>query len=370
MANGDSGAVEACIAGYGVLVCSHARRFSHSQADAEDAVRGIFVDLWRSAGRYDPRVAREAAFVTVVARRRLIDRRRQRARRPDTEPMSESPDVASPAPDAEMCSEALQPSRALEMLRPEQRDVLVMSTVHGLTHDEIASSTGIPLGTVKVVAAAPMPPSTNEASARVIELGSRREARPARSAMVVALPWMAAAACVAFAVTAWLARPRPETTLARPFEYRSPVVMPSAAPNPNAPDGLDPAAACAELLRTATDVVQVAWSAGEDPRDAQASGDVVWSAKEQRGYMRFDGVASNDPKTLQYQLWVFDAERDDRFPVDGGLFHVVAGEVVIPIRGKLDVARAKLFAVTAEKPGGVVVAKRERLVVTAAVKTG
>lgn len=184
------------------------------------------------------------------------------------------------------------------------------------------------------------------------------------SPVLRALPWIAAAACFAFAVTAWLVRGPVKSTLARPFEYRSPVMMPSA------PAPVDLASARADLLKTATDAVEIAWSAGKDPADAQASGDVVWSDKEQRGFMRFKGVATNDPKVGQYQLWIFDAERDDKFPVDGGVFDVGSGEIIVPIKAKLDVKKAKLFAVTAEKPGGVVVSKRERLVVTAAVKTG
>jgi RNA polymerase sigma-70 factor (ECF subfamily) len=149
VASGDANAVKACIACYGGLVWSLARRFSTSTADAEDAVQDIFVDLWKSAARYDPRIASEAAFVTVVARRRLVDRRRRRTRRPDSEPMPEKTDYPSHAPDAELCSEAALASRAIAELRPEQRDVLLMATVEGLTHDEIASSTGMPLGTVK-----------------------------------------------------------------------------------------------------------------------------------------------------------------------------------------------------------------------------
>ncbi len=42
-----------------------------------------------------------------------------------------------------------------------------------------------------------------------------------------------------------------------------------------------------------------------------------------------------------------------------------AGEVVVPILAKLHVDHATLFAVTVERPGGVVVSKRERIVVTA-----
>ena len=40
-------------------------------------------------------------------------------------------------------------AKALDTLRPEQREVLLLSTCHGLSHDEIARETGMPLGTVK-----------------------------------------------------------------------------------------------------------------------------------------------------------------------------------------------------------------------------
>ena len=47
------------------------------------------------------------------------------------------------------CAEAQQAARALDKLRPEQRQVLVLSTCHGMSHGEIAAQTGMPLGTVK-----------------------------------------------------------------------------------------------------------------------------------------------------------------------------------------------------------------------------
>src|SRR4051812_33212757 len=114
------------------------------------------------------------------------------------------------------------------------------------------------------------------------------------------------------------------------------------------------------LLSRATDVTTISWTATKDPTATGASGDVVWSEREQRGYMRFVGLAPNDPASFQYQLWIFDKGRDDRFPVDGGVFDVASnGEVVIPISAKLPVGNAALFAVTVEKPGGVVVSSRE-----------
>jgi RNA polymerase sigma factor (sigma-70 family) len=150
VAGGDPGAVRDCLARYGGLVWSIARRFEGS--DTEDAVQEIFLDLWKSAARFDPQIASEPAFVAMIARRRLIDRRRTRRRRPATEAMTEAiagePAIADAGRGPDSCAEASQAARALDRLRPEQRRVLVMAT-HGLSHGEIAEQTGMPLGTVK-----------------------------------------------------------------------------------------------------------------------------------------------------------------------------------------------------------------------------
>jgi anti-sigma-K factor RskA len=113
--------------------------------------------------------------------------------------------------------------------------------------------------------------------------------------------------------------------------------------------------------------VTLAWSATQDAAATGARGDVVWSASRQEGYMRFSGLAANDPAVSQYQLWVFDRERDERYPVDGGVFDIPAGgaEVVVPIDTRVPVASATLFAVTVETPGGVVVSSRERIALVA-----
>jgi RNA polymerase sigma-70 factor, ECF subfamily len=148
VAAGDQMAVRECVARYGGLVWSLARRFE-AHGDAEDAVQEIFLDLWKSAARFDRQIASEAAFVAMIARRRLIDRKRTRGRRPTIDPHSELPAVAAEGSGPETCAEANQAARALDKLRPEQRQVLLMATCHGMSHGEIAAQTGMPLGTVK-----------------------------------------------------------------------------------------------------------------------------------------------------------------------------------------------------------------------------
>jgi len=95
-----------------------------------------------------------------------------------------------------------------------------------------------------------------------------------------------------------------------------------------------------------------------------ASGDVVWDARSQRGFLRLQGFVPNDPQRAQYQLWIFDAARDDRYPVDGGVFDVPAGhdEFIVPMHPTLSVSRPEAFAITVERPGGVMVSGREKVV--------
>jgi RNA polymerase sigma-70 factor (ECF subfamily) len=152
VALGDSTAVRACLERHGALVWALARRLSPTQADAEDAVQEIFVDVWKSAARYEPAVGSEPAFIAMIARRRLIDRLRARERRPATDPVSE-PRMPLPneggAPHAETCAEASRAADAISELRPEPRQVLMLAIRQGLSHEEIAVAMSIPLGTVK-----------------------------------------------------------------------------------------------------------------------------------------------------------------------------------------------------------------------------
>jgi hypothetical protein len=166
--------------------------------------------------------------------------------------------------------------------------------------------------------------------------------------------WYAAAASILIALAAWFPR----------FETAPPAVVEAPAPTP--------ADEREALLAAAPSALQQEWGRTEDPASATVAGDVVWDEGTQQGYMRFTGLPANDPSQSQYQLWIFDGTRDDRYPVDGGVFDVPAGasEVVVPIRATLPVRKAALFAVTVERPGGVMVSSRERIVALAQVASG
>lgn len=213
----------------------------------------------------------------------------------------------------------------------------------------------------------------------------RRGAAP-RAAVVTPLParprpttawggWLAAAAALVLAITGWLQVERMDSErallAARQQSLEAATVRlerdlaekeAALAAQQEAP----PAQLLAEL-ETSPGTRVIPWSATEDPAAGGAQGAVVWNGAAQAGVMRFRGLQPNDPATTQYQLWIFDAERDDRFPVDGGVFDVPPGaaETLVPIRARLPVGEAVLFAITVEPAGGVVVSSRERIALVA-----
>ena len=157
IAAGDQSAVPECISRYGGLIWSLAQRRLASRQDAEDAVQEVFVDLWRSADRFDPLVAEEITFVAMIARRRVIDtlRRRTLVRQTSAADASSIANLADPAGDAsvgrrlELGEEARLADEHLDQLKPEEQRVLRLSIYDDLSHGAIAEQTGLPLGTVK-----------------------------------------------------------------------------------------------------------------------------------------------------------------------------------------------------------------------------
>jgi hypothetical protein len=110
-----------------------------------------------------------------------------------------------------------------------------------------------------------------------------------------------------------------------------------------------------------------AWSKDADSRASRAAGDVVWDTQEQGGYMTFAGLPPIDSSKEVYQLWIIDADRPGEHPVDGGTFVAQGdGTVIVPFHARIKVGKPAAFAVTIEKPGGVVVSDQKRKLTIAA----
>ena len=222
-------------------------------------------------------------------------------------------------------------------------------SAEGRAGDNAAATRGVGPADEVVGLGSPIPSASAE----------RPVVAPAHATRSGATGWWAAAACLLLAMFGWLRSPHP--TVAPVAGTPPPTAPPVQAQIPAPPP--TPAEERATLLAR-PDSLKITLGATKDPGAAGMSGDVVWNPVTQQGFLHFVGLRPNDPQMHQYQLWIFDATRDQRYPVDGGVFDVPEGqgEVVVPVRPALPVGSAKAFAVTIEKPGGVVVSGRQHVV--------
>jgi RNA polymerase sigma-70 factor, ECF subfamily len=128
-------------------VWSIAHRFAPSTVEAKDAVEEIFLELWKHVGRYDPAAASEPAFVTMIARRRMIERRHRDQRPPQLRPAAG--DFGLESARIERCPEAAVAVGVLASLDPLQRRMLSLAIGQGMSHAEVAEATNVPLASVK-----------------------------------------------------------------------------------------------------------------------------------------------------------------------------------------------------------------------------
>lgn len=215
----------------------------------------------------------------------------------------------------------------------------------------------------------------------------REPSRPAIDWRVVG-GWLTAAACLCLAAVAWITRPAappaPSKDIVRVMQpapaggaptVTPPIVAVTPSQPLNAAAGVmslseGPEKRMEELRAGGADFVTIAMQRMDGAGGAQtAVGEIVWFPTRQEGFLDLRGLPPIEAPGDQYQLWVFDALRDDRFPVDGGVFSVPAGQrhVVLPFATRLAVSRATHFAVTIERAGGVVVSNRDRLVLAGRV---
>jgi len=150
IASGDQDAIGPCMTKYGGLVSSLARRFL-PPAEIDDAVQEIFIELWKNADRYTPEKAAESTFIAMIARRRLIDRVRKNARKPKLQPMETTFGLGEhdKAIKSDMSEDLKRAQTAMAELSEQQKLVIRLSLTEGKSHQEIADTTGMALGSVK-----------------------------------------------------------------------------------------------------------------------------------------------------------------------------------------------------------------------------
>ncbi|MBL0870124.1 MAG: anti-sigma factor [Phycisphaerales bacterium] len=94
---------------------------------------------------------------------------------------------------------------------------------------------------------------------------------------------------------------------------------------------------------------------------ARPLGDVIWSASAQKGVLLLTDLPAVQTAGMTYQLWVVDAMRDERYPVSAGVFAVASDKDVnvIEFKPSVRVDYATRFLITIEQAGGVMVSTNQ-----------
>ena len=152
----DSGALETLYDRYARPVYSLVLRISQQPASAEEIVQDVFLQLWKSADRFESSRGPLAPWLFTMARNRALDflrlkREKQRRREDSIEQDLPIAAIQRPDPEGDIdLSRRAEKVRALMTSLPEaQRRAIELAFFEGLSHGEIAASMGEALGTVK-----------------------------------------------------------------------------------------------------------------------------------------------------------------------------------------------------------------------------
>ncbi len=129
------------------------RRILVDYAQSEEVAQEVFLEIWQSAGRFEPNRGSATTWILTMAHRRAIDRIRSSQAGRDRDlrvgVRDFSPDVDDVSEQVEIRLENERVRRAMARLTELQRQAITLAYYEGLTHTEIAQRLGIPLGTVK-----------------------------------------------------------------------------------------------------------------------------------------------------------------------------------------------------------------------------
>ena len=150
VARGESGAFDALFRHLSGPVYRTALAVLRDPAHAEEVTQEVLIEIWRTAGRFDPDRGSAASWALTIARRRAIDRVRSTAAAEARERRTATvPDLDQVSDIVEDILEREQLRRCLGSLSNLQREAVMLAFYDGYTNLQVASMLRVPLGTAK-----------------------------------------------------------------------------------------------------------------------------------------------------------------------------------------------------------------------------
>ncbi|KAA1420249.1 sigma-70 family RNA polymerase sigma factor [Nocardioides humilatus] len=152
-ARGDRAAFAALYDATAARVHGLVLRVVRDRAQAEEVTQEAFLEIWRTASRYDPERGSALAWLMTIAHRKAVDRVRSAeasSRRDVTyHQQNQTIDHDTTADTAHASLEARRVRVALEQLTAVQREAIELAYFGGYTHTEVAALLDLPVGTAK-----------------------------------------------------------------------------------------------------------------------------------------------------------------------------------------------------------------------------
>jgi RNA polymerase sigma factor (sigma-70 family) len=146
-ATGDESALRQAYDAHGSMIYTFCSRALGPER-AHDVTQEVFLSAWRARERFDPSKGNLAAWLTAIAKNRMIDSIRSEKRHSDRRAPESAEDLGREG-EAETTGDRLLVADALRTLPERPREILTLHYFEDLTHPEIAARTNLPLGTVK-----------------------------------------------------------------------------------------------------------------------------------------------------------------------------------------------------------------------------
>lgn len=127
-------------------------RVLRDPAMSQEVTQEVFVEVWRTASRFDDERGTITAWVITMARRRAVDRvRREQSQRNRIDELNDQPteSVTNPADEVISSMDVTRVRTAVATLPDDQREVIELCFFEGLSHGDVARRLDLPLGTVK-----------------------------------------------------------------------------------------------------------------------------------------------------------------------------------------------------------------------------
>ena len=140
---------------YKTLVKAMSIKVLHNEADADDLLQDVFMEIWDRASSYDPQMGKPLAWIATLTRRRAIDRLRKRDVYSRVEDRFAEESKCNYEcwthvhEDLSLNEISVHVQRALATLPDAQQSAIRLAYHEQMTQREIAAHTGIPLGTIK-----------------------------------------------------------------------------------------------------------------------------------------------------------------------------------------------------------------------------